>query len=230
MVDDAEYEVWAPEGCFPGEMVAMDIYSNPASLPMSKSNESIPQIADKPEDSPKEEVRESPESQHADVDGIGDQRLEVLGAGTNISEASDGADSVATDAILIPVEIPDGCVAGETFFAEVNGVEYEILVPEGCKAGHLIYLEIPAKHAIGRFVADSDKLTVPEIAAKESQPEQHEQRESSGPSENLFAEVRVPEGAVAGSNFVALIEDTEFEVPVPAAWPTVFFEVINEMK
>ena len=29
VVDDMEYEVWAPEGSSPGEMVAMDVYKDP---------------------------------------------------------------------------------------------------------------------------------------------------------------------------------------------------------
>ncbi|CAK9059560.1 unnamed protein product [Durusdinium trenchii] len=210
VVDEVEYEVWAPEGCTPGEMVAMDIYSDAesvAALTLSKDSAQATAAA-----SQGNERREATDSKLRELKEK--DQMEAARATTNQSELSDG-DSVATDAILIPVEIPEGCTAGETFFAEVNGVEYEILVPEGCKAGHLIYLEIPAKHAIGRFVADEGQraLTnaeVPQIAEKDLVP-------SEETSDSLFAEVCVPEGAIPGSNFVAVIDDTEFEVPVPAA-------------
>lgn len=208
VVDEVEYEVWAPEGCTPGEMVAMDIYSDAesvAALTLSKDSAQATAAA-----SQGNERREATDSKLRELKEK--DQMEAARATTNQSELSDG-DSVATDAILIPVEIPEGCTAGETFFAEVNGVEYEILVPEGCKAGHLIYLEIPAKHAIGRFVADEGQraLTnaeVPQIAEKDLVP-------SEETSDSLFAEVCVPEGAIPGSNFVAVIDDTEFEVPVP---------------
>ena len=111
------------------------------------------------------------------------------------------------------MEIPDGCSEGETFFAEVNGVEYEILVPNGCTSGHLIYLEIPGKHAIGKFVtpetADSLPAQVPEVSVKDMVSV-----DSPG-EDSLFAEVTVPDGAQEGQNFIAIIDGTEFEVPVP---------------
>lgn len=181
VVDEVEYEVWAPEGCTPGEMVAMDIYSDAesvAALTLSKDSAQATAAA-----SQGNERREATDSKLRELKEK--DQMEAARATTNQSELSDG-DSVATDAILIPVEIPEGCTAGETFFAEVNGVEYEILVPEGCKAGHLIYLEIPAKHAIGRFVADEGQraLTnaeVPQIAEKDLVP-------SEETSDSLFAE------------------------------------------
>lgn len=206
MIDDKEYEVVAPEGCSAGEMVAMDICSDggDSHLVLMVSKESQ-------ERSKTSQVGESVAS--APVDKPNQPTSNELARIATASDAS-GGDSVAADAILVPVEIPDDCSEGETFFAEVNGVEYEILVPAGCKAGHLIYLEVPAKHAIGKFVvpenAESLQSEVPEVALKDMVTV-----ESAG-SDNLFAEVCVPQGAQEGQNFVAIIDGTEFEVPVPA--------------
>lgn len=224
MVDDREYEVIAPSGSAPGEMVAMDICSDidgdpRISLTVSKESKD----SKHPQGSQGSQASQvgTAQSQDARVSenvDKGDKAKKNTDprSTTNVSTASDavsGSDSVAADAILVPVEIPDGCSEGETFFAEVNGVEYEILVPNGCTSGHLIYLEIPGKHAIGKFVApetaDSLPAQVPEVSVKDMVSV-----DSPG-VDNLFAEVTVPEGAQEGQNFIAIIDGTEFEVPVP---------------
>ena len=225
MVDDREYEVIAPSGSSPGDMVAMDICSDidgdpRISLTVSKESKD----SKHPQGSQASQASQvgTAQSQDARVSENGDKGDKAKKnidprSTTNVSTASDavsGSDSVAADAILVPVEIPDGCSEGETFFAEVNGVEYEILVPNGCTSGHLIYLEIPGKHAIGKFVApetaDSLPAQVPEVSVKDMVSV-----DSAG-VDNLFAEVTVPDGAQEGQNFIAIIDGTEFEVPVPA--------------
>ena len=174
VVDDMEYEVWAPEGCAPGEMVAMDVY------------------------------KDATESQKA----LTASRESVARSGTKGSEAS-----VATDASLVYVEVPEGCVSGETFFTEVNGFEYEILVPSTCQSGDLIYLEVPAKRTMGKFVVPENSQAelpydVPSILTELSEP--------SGSGH--LADIRVPTGVEAGQTFVVIIDGVEFEVPVPVSW------------
>ena len=220
MVDDREYEVIAPSGSAPGDMVAMDICSDidgdtRISLTVSKESKD----SKHPQGSQASQASQvgTAQSQDARVSENGDKGDKAKKnidprSTTNVSTASDavsGSDSVAADAILVPVEIPDGCSEGETFFAEVNGVEYEILVPNGCTSGHLIYLEIPGKHAIGKFVA-------PETADMPAQVPAVKDMVSVDGVDNLFAEVTVPDGASEGQNFIAIIDGTEFEVPVPA--------------
>lgn len=174
VVDDMEYEVWAPEGSSPGEMVAMDVYKDEA------------------------------ESQKA----LTVSRESAKRSNTKTSEA----ESVATDGSLVYVQVPDGCVAGETFFTEVNGFEYEILVPSTCQSGDLIYLEVPAKRAMGKFAVPENSQAelpydIPSILT-----------DSENSRGGRLADIRVPTGVSAGQTFVVIIDGVEFEVPVPVSW------------
>lgn len=177
VVDNMEYEVWAPEGSSSGDMVAMDVYSDYASsrLALTHSRES--------------------EAKRSETKG------------------SDR--SVATDASLVYVEVPEGCSSGETFFTEVNGFEYEILVPTGCTPGDLIYLEVPSKHTIGRFVApESEAFPISNVP---SVPSAKEVVGEVATSDGFLSEIRVPNGVQEGQTFVAIIDGMEYEIPVPAA-------------
>ena len=178
VVDDMEYEVWAPEGSSPGEMVAMDVYKDPVESQKALTAS-----------------RESGKSRRK---------------GTNTSEP----ESVATDGSLVYVQIPDGCVPGETFFTDVNGFEYEILVPSTCQAGDLIYLEVPAKRTMGKFVVPENSpaalpYDAPSIFTALSDP--------LSDSRDHLADIRVPTGVHAGQTFIVIIDGVEFEVPVPAS-------------
>ncbi|CAE7222968.1 unnamed protein product, partial [Symbiodinium necroappetens] len=182
VVDDMEYEVIAPEDCMPGEMIAMDIMSDLRYW----------------EDAPAVIV-------YPDPDG-GDR------PGSNWNESKEYeasvAESVATDASIVQITVPDDCKAGDTFFAAVNGLEYEILVPKGSNPGDVITLEVPSKHAVGKFAVPA-ATDVPSILVRDAMT-------SQGSSEtDIFAEISVPENTYPGQTFVAIIDKTEFEVPVP---------------
>ena len=184
VVDDMEYEVIAPEDCMPGEMIAMDIMSDLRYW----------------EDAPAVIV-------YPDPDG-GDR------PGSNWNESKEYeasvAESVATDASIAQITVPDDCKAGDTFFAAVNGLEYEILVPKGSNPGDVITLEVPSKHAVGKFAVPA-ATDVPSILVRDAMT-------SQGSSEtDIFAEISVPENTYPGQTFVAIIDKTEFEVPVPEA-------------
>eukprot|EP00438_Fugacium_kawagutii_P027640 Skav231543 [mRNA] locus=scaffold84:743484:760351:- [translate_table: standard] len=171
VIDDMEYEVWAPEGSSAGEMVAMDIYKDEA------------------------------ESQKA----LTASRESAKRSNTKTSEA----ESVATDGSLVYVQVPDGCVSGDTFFTDVNGLEYEILVPSTCQSGDLIYLEVPAKRAMGKFAVPENSQAelpydIPSILT-----------DSENSKGGRLADIRVPTGVSAGQTFVVIIDGVEFEVPVP---------------
>ncbi|CAE7587645.1 HET-E1 [Symbiodinium sp. CCMP2456] len=183
VVDDMEYEVMAPEDCMPGEMIAMDIMSDLRYW----------------EDAPAVIV-------YPDPDG-GDR------PGPNLNESKEYeasvAESVATDASIVQITVPDECKAGDTFFAAVNGLEYEILVPKGSKSGDVITLEVPSKHAVGKFAVPAPAADVPSILVRDAMA-------SQGSSEtDIFAEISVPENTYPGQTFVAVIDNMEFEVPVP---------------
>ena len=181
VVDNMEYEVWAPEGSTAGDMVAMDVYSDLESSQLALSN--------------------SREGKRSETKG---------------SEKS-----VASDASLVYVEIPQGCATGETFFTEVNGFEYEILVPNGCNTGDLIYLEVPSKHTIGRFVAPESSTEGPQASpglSSDSCGKENEIVAEVATSNGFLTEICVPSGVQAGQTFIALIDGQEYEIPVPAAW------------
>ena len=192
VVDDMEYEVVAPEGSMPGEMIAMDI------LPDLRSWESL---------STPPAIRVCPDPDDA-AGWAGLERLESGSKGDQY-EAS-VAESVATDASIVQITVPDECNAGDTFFAAVNGLEFEILVPKGSSPGDVITLEVPSKHAIGKFASNGSVADVPSILVRDTMPSQ------SSSETDLFVEVSVPENVVPGQTFVAIIDDMEFDVPVPA--------------
>eukprot|EP00435_Cladocopium_sp_Y103_P017666 s3584_g4.t1 len=176
VVDDMEYEVWAPEGSSPGEMVAMDVYKDPVESQKALTAS-----------------RESGKSRRK---------------GTNTSEP----ESVATDGSLVYVQVPDGCIPGETFFTDVNGFEYEILVPSTCQSGDLIYLEVPAKRTMGKFVVPENSpaalpYDAPSIFTALSDP-------SDTSRSDHLADIRVPTGVYAGQTFVVIIDGVEFEATI----------------
>eukprot|EP00439_Symbiodinium_sp_Y106_P062260 s5091_g9.t1 len=187
VVDDMEYEVIAPEDCMPGEMIAMDIMSD---------------LRYWETDAPAVVVYPDPDDR-----GEGGRP----GPGWNESKEYEAsvAESVATDASIVQITVPNDCNAGDTFFAAVNGLEYEILVPKGSNPGDVITLEVPSKHAVGKFAVPAPATDVPSILVRDAMA-------SQGSSEtDVFAEISVPENTYPGQTFVAVIENMEFEVPVP---------------
>ena len=189
VVDDMEYEVIAPEDCMPGEMIAMDIMSD---------------LRYWETDAPAVVVYPDPDDR-----GEGGRP----GPGWNESKEYEAsvAESVATDASIVQITVPNDCNAGDTFFAAVNGLEYEILVPKGSNPGDVITLEVPSKHAVGKFAVPAPATDVPSILVRDAMA-------SQGSSEtDVFAEISVPENTYPGQTFVAVIENMEFEVPVPEA-------------
>ena len=189
VVDDMEYEVIAPEGCAPGEMIAMDILADLRSL--EGLDEQAPSI-----------ILVSPDTGPGPVGSIGSSKGDLE------YEAS-VAESVATDASIVQITVPDGCQAGDTFFAAVHGLEFEILVPKGSNPGDVITLEVPSKHAIGKFATPDPMADVPSILVRDAMASQ------GSSNSDVFAEIEVPENAVPGQTFVAVIDNVEFDVPVP---------------
>ena len=206
VVDDMEYEVVAPEGSAPGEMVAMDFCRDPVegskvlrpSKDSDKSERKIDSVATDVGKAPGEGqkvftvAKQSPTSERKD---------------TNTSEV----DSAATDGDLVYVQVAEICIPGETFFTEINGVEYEILVPSTCQSGDLIYLKVPAKRTTGKLVVpEKSPAALPYDAPSFST----DPLSDTGPG---LADVRVPSGVHAGQTFVVIIDGEEFEVPVPVS-------------
>ena len=214
VVDDMEYEVVAPEGSAPGEMVAMDFCRDPVegskvlrpSKDSGKSARKSDSVAADVGKAPGEatDVGKAPEGQK--VFTVAKQSATER-KDTNTSEA----DSGATDGSLVYVQVAEICIPGETFFTEINGVEYEILVPSTCQSGDLIYLKVPAKRTTG-------KLVVPEKSAAalpyDAPAFSTDASSDTGPG---MADVRVPTGVHAGQTFVVIIDGEEFEVPVPVS-------------
>ena len=182
VVDDIQYEVIAPEGCVSGEMIAMDI------MPDLRPWESIEKQRPTPE------VPGCPDLGHAGGLSKGDLEYEAS-----------VVDSVATDASIVQITVPDNCHPGDTFITVVNGLEFEILVPKGSNTGDVITMEVPSKRAIGKFALPGALANAPSILASQSSSDT-----------GIFVEVSVPENVLPGQTFVAAIDNMEFDVPVPA--------------
>jgi len=185
VVDDMEYEVIAPDDCSPGEMIAMDIMPSGHDLEYEV-----------PYTPPAITITREPEP------------VPMVSSKADVEYESD---SIATDASLVHITVPDHCKAGDTFLTAVNGLEFEILVPKDSKPGDVIVLEVPSKHAIGKFAApeSSESLTSPSILVRDGMGSQDSNET------DVFAEIAVPVGAIPGQTFVAVIDGVEFDVPVP---------------
>ena len=190
VVGDMEYEIWAPENSKPGEMVVMSVDELRESF-ASASPSAASVVASHPSIS----VPLQPsQSQRPDT-------------GADYERSESASASVATDASLVQVRIPENCSSGDTFFATVHGLEFEILVPRGCQTGDLIELEVPSKRAIAKFGPES--ASAPSVLDRSL-------GRSDGPNDGFFAELCVPLGVSAGQSFAAAIDGSEFDVPVPA--------------
>ncbi|CAJ1424300.1 unnamed protein product [Effrenium voratum] len=217
VVGDMEYEIWAPENSKPGEMVVMSVDEpRESSASASASAASVGVMFSSAEPSAQvtashtsQAVQASHPSQSISVPSQS-QRPDT-GTDYEPSESASAA-SVATDASLVQVRIPENCSSGDTFFATVYGLEFEILVPRGCQTGDLIELEVPSKRAIAKFG--------PESASAPSVLDRSLDRldRSDDSNDSFFAELCVPQGVSAGQSFVAAIDGSEFDVPVPEGY------------
>eukprot|EP00930_Biecheleria_cincta_P062133 TRINITY_DN4763_c0_g1_i4.p1 TRINITY_DN4763_c0_g1~~TRINITY_DN4763_c0_g1_i4.p1 ORF type:complete len:4247 (+),score=977.42 TRINITY_DN4763_c0_g1_i4:998-12742(+) len=215
-VDGMEYEVMVPPGCGPGDVISMDVLPEGATL-----SEHAPSVASgswmgSRTASKVEEVRESargsrPASSTAarSRPQSGPQGNAAAGGGffnrlqpPQPAESSI-AESIASDRELIHIQVPEGVHAGETFYADFNGLEFEVLVPSKCRAGDTIALEVPSTKGIERF--QTTQQLSPHSA---SPPSQHSSPMSATPQKAPpeTAEVEIPEGFHGGDELTLDIE------------------------
>eukprot|EP00931_Biecheleriopsis_adriatica_P055707 TRINITY_DN3299_c0_g1_i1.p1 TRINITY_DN3299_c0_g1~~TRINITY_DN3299_c0_g1_i1.p1 ORF type:complete len:4070 (+),score=1032.51 TRINITY_DN3299_c0_g1_i1:109-12318(+) len=166
-VDGLDVEVVVPEGCTAGDAITIQADKLAALEAMPEQSRGDTITTDAPSVSKHESKLPEPSAR----------------------KAQDAAREI------VQVAVPEGSAPGESFIAEVNGIDYELVVPEGCKPGDVVKMELPSP--------SNEESKLAECTPKE----QDAVRE--------IIQVAVPEGVAPGESFIAEVNGVDLEVVVP---------------